>query len=103
MTSSVSLIGTPCRRHLPWTGSGPGSARRASVTVPAEAAAQVARNSPDAAGSYDCLINPEEAGMPWRRLIAALPVLISVQAHAALNVGASAPDFTAEATLGGKA
>jgi peroxiredoxin Q/BCP len=39
----------------------------------------------------------------FRKLLAALPALISIHAHAALAVGDNAPDFTAQATLAGKA
>ena len=40
--------------------------------------------------------------MKLRRLLAALPILASLHAHAALQVGDLAPDFTAQASLAGK-
>ena len=40
--------------------------------------------------------------MALRKLLVPLLALVSLQAHAALKVGDTAPDFTAEATLGGK-
>lgn len=40
--------------------------------------------------------------MDIRKLLAVLPILFSLQAYAALHVGAAAPDFTAQATLAGK-
>ena len=40
--------------------------------------------------------------MAWKTLLAAFSTLVSLQAHAALNVGDMAPDFTTQATLAGK-
>jgi len=40
--------------------------------------------------------------MTWKKLLAALSILVSLQARADLKVGDMAPDFTAQATLGGK-
>jgi thioredoxin-dependent peroxiredoxin len=40
--------------------------------------------------------------MAFRTLLAALPLLASLHAHATLQAGDPAPDFTAQATLAGK-
>ena len=40
--------------------------------------------------------------MVIRKLLAALPALFTLHANAALNIGDTAPDFTAQATLAGK-
>ena len=40
--------------------------------------------------------------MTLKKLLAACAALLSLNAHAALKVGDPAPDFTAQATLGGK-
>lgn len=39
--------------------------------------------------------------MNWKRMLATLASVISLNAHAGLDIGASAPDFSAPATLGG--
>jgi peroxiredoxin Q/BCP len=44
----------------------------------------------------------EGAGSMTRKLLATLSALFSVHAHAALNVGDTAPDFTAQASVAGK-